>query len=588
MGEANASNMSLVNELRKLKALIEETASSLQSQRDILKQRGMSLPPEVMQSVNDLNKSLETLEQSIFSDQTELGQLRFLTQTSAMINSSLDLDDVLTRSMDVVTDLTNAERGYLILRNPETNNYEFRVTRESDLAPQQGSSDDPQISYTILREVLQTGEPLLADNAYKDDRLQSGMSIAQLALRSVLCVPLLYKDEVVGVVYVDNRLRAGVFTEREKTLLTAFANQASVAIENARLFERIQQSLAEIKQMKELMDNVFASIGSGVITTDAQHNILLFNQAAASILSRSETETIGQKLSSVIPGVSADLDAHLAKVRGQEASQDLEAELQVPRRGRIALSMKLTPLKDAEAQTQGVAMVMDDLTEQRKSEETLSLMRRYLPPEMVDNIHTISRLALGGERREVTCMFVNVRPVDTFPEDLRPKQVMEQLNRYLAKATDSVHHYKGIIDKYMGNIVMALFNTQLNPMDDHPRRAVEAALAIREAFVAFYAEMGLNPDPHYYHIGIHSGDATLGNVGSLNRREFSAIGDTINLSKRLEQNAAPGSIIVSEDVVNRIIAQDGALPQTMQFWERQPIQVKGRQQKTRIYEVTKA
>jgi adenylate cyclase len=587
MAESKQQQLSLLGELRQLRALIEETGVSLRSQRDILKTRGMNLPPMAMQSLAALEKDMARLEDSVISEQTELSQLRALADTSAMISSSLDLDNVFQQAMDVVINLTNAERGYIILRNPKTHELEFRVIRESELTPQQGGSE-PQISHTILREVVETGEPLLADNAYKDERLQGGASVANLALRSVLCVPLNYKDSVIGVVYVDNRLRSGVFEEREKNLLSAFANQASVAIENARLYEEIQASLIEIGEIKELMDNVFASIGSGVITTDAKHRTMTMNRAASLILECDPEQTIGQKLGALIPGVSADFDNYLAKVRAQDTSQVLEAELETQQRGRIAVSMKLSPLKDAAQITQGVAMVLDDLTDQREREELLSVMRRYLPPEMVDNIHTIAQIDLGGERREVTCMFVDVLPVAVFPENARPQQIMEQVNIYLSRATDSIHRYKGVIDKYMGTEIMGMFNTQLNPMEDHALRAVESALAIRDVCLELYAELGIDPNPHYYRIGIHSGVATLGNVGSLNRREFSAIGDTINLAKRLEENTVLGQIIISEDTRHLLETHYGDQPATIRFEEHDPIQVKGRQQLTKIYEVFRA
>lgn len=588
MSQDNPQESSLMGELRQIKTIVEETTVSLRSQRELLKTRGMNLPPMALQALSAIQKEVDALEVAVLDEQTELGQLRFLTETSAMINSSLDLDSVLTNAMDVVINLTNAERGFLILRNPETYEFEFRVIRESDLMPQQGGSQAPQISQTILREVLETGEALLADNAYKDDRLQSGMSIAQMTLRSVLCVPLKSRGDVIGVVYVDNRLRAGVFTSRELTLLTAFANQAAVAIDNASLYERIQQSLVEISGMKEVMDNVFASIGSGVVTTDARHSVMLFNRAASAILDQREEAVLGQKLSAVIPSVTADLDTHLAKIRTEASGQELEAEIEVPSRGRIALRLKFSPLNVAQKDEKaGVAMVMDDLTERRKGEETLNMMRRYLPPEMIEQIHTISRLALGGERREVSCLFADVRPVETFPEDFRPAQVMEQLNEYFTKATDCIHQTQGLIDKYMGNEVMALFNTQLNPQDNHALQAVEAALRMRDAFITFYAELGIDPNPHFYRVGIHTGVATLGNVGSLNRREFSAIGDTINLAKRMEETALGGQIIISEDVLEAIEAYGGR-PPAIRFEELEPVLVKGRQQKTRVYEVFRA
>jgi adenylate cyclase len=246
--------------------------------------------------------------------------------------------------------------------------------------------------------------------------------------------------------------------------------------------------------------------------------------------------------------------------------------------------MKFSPLKDTSHQIQGVAMVMDDLTEQRGNEQLIEMLKRYLPPEMVDNIHTISGLALGGESREVTCMYVDVRSVRSFPPDYRPQQIMEQINGYLARVTQAIHRHNGIVDKYMGNIVMTLFNTQLNPMTNHALQAVEAALDIRDAFIDFYRELGIDPVPHFYRIGMNTGVATLGNVGSLNRREFTAIGDNINLSKRMEENATLGQIIINESTYHHILA-NGGLPSHIRFEEHPRIQVKGRQQPVGIYEV---
>ena len=588
--ETDPKKPTLMSELRELKELVDETATGLRNQRDILKMRGMSLPPMVMQAISGVKGDISKLESSIVSEQTELAQLRSLADTSAMTNSSLDSDFVLSQAMDVVIGLTDAERGYIILLDEETNELEFRVSSENELMMlhQEAGSGTPEISTTIVNDVMSTGEPLLADNAYKDERYQGGQSIAAMTLRSVLCVPLNYRGKVIGVVYCDNRLRAGVFEEREKNLLAAFANQASVAIQNARLYESIQQSLVEIGEIKELMDNVFASIGSGVVTTDATHKVTQFNKAASEILEHTIEEVIGKSLSSVLPDVSADLDNYLAEIRQQDADQVIDAEFETASRGRIAVNMKLSALKDEADAVQGVAMVVDDVTAQLEEEQTFSFLRTLLPPQMVDNIHDIARIDLGGERREVTCMFVDVRPVSTFPSDFRPQQIMEQLNEYFGKATDCIHDAEGVIDKYMGNEIMALFNTQLNPMEDHAIRAVQTALQIREAFIAFYAELGIDPDPHYYRVGMHTGVATLGNVGSHRRKEFSAIGNTINMSKRFEENASRGQIIISPDCREHVLKTlDGqALPFRLE--ELEPIQLKGIQNKVPIYEVFKS
>jgi adenylate cyclase len=109
---------------------------------------------------------------------------------------------------------------------------------------------------------------------------------------------------------------------------------------------------------------------------------------------------------------------------------------------------------------------------------------------------------------------------------------------------------------------------------------------MRDQFIELYRELGINPEPHYYRIGMHTGVCTLGNVGSLTRRDFTAIGDTINLSKRLEENATSGQIFVSGETRAHLEASlpaGAAAP--YRFVEHEPIQVKGRTQKTLIYEV---
>jgi len=572
-----------LEEVRQLKALVNDVLTELRSQQELLKIRGMGLPPGTLQNAQRLQAQVDTLEATLSEDERELAQLRTIGATSAMINSSLDLDAVLSGAMDEVINLTGAERGFLLLINAVTGELEFRLVRNEheNAAPTNGNY---QVSSTILNEVFATGEPLLTDNAFKDPRMEDSETVAQYLLRSVLAVPLRYKDRIIGAVYVDNRLKIGVFTERELTLLRAFANQVAVAIENARLFADVQAALADITEINELIENVFASIGSGVITTDSDDRILTYNQAAADILRRPPDTALGQPLLDVLPPMSADFEAQLQAVREQDQRLTIEAQPELPEHGPVVLSMKLSPLKDADQNIEGVAMVLDDLTAQREREQVLNVVRRYLPPGMVDNIHQISKLALGGERRDVTCLFAEVCPLSSFAPGLSAPEMMELLNVYMTRATEAVYRANGLIDKYNGTEIMVLFNTQLNPQQDHAHFAIEAALHLRRALVALYDELGMVQDEPYYRIGLHSGVATLGNVGSSKRRNFTAIGDTINLAKRLQENARRGQIIMSEDTLRHTEAS-GGLPQNVRLVERESILAKGRQQRTPIFEV---
>ncbi|MEZ4669359.1 MAG: GAF domain-containing protein [Anaerolineae bacterium] len=584
MSELSALSNFPIDDIQTLRSMVEEVKSALRNQDELLRMRGMNLPPGSLDHLDSIDNDLKQLHKNLVNESSELLQLRTLAETSAMLNSSRDLDTVLARAMDEVIQLTEAERGYIVLIDPDTGERQLRIGR--DIEAKEGAALTFEGSSTVLNEVLNTGEPLLADNAYKDPRLQVGGTVMQRGLRSVLCVPLKNKEgQVDGAVYVDNRLQSGIFNQREMGILAALANQMAVAIENARLFMQGQANLIEITQINEVRENVFGSIGSGVLTTHAPDDaIRTVNNAAANIIASTKDAILNQPLCQVLPAINGD---HIRVVHEDNQSQSFESEMETSA-GRRIIGLKLSPLKDAAQHTQGVAVVVDDLTEQKERDDKLNILRRYLPRAMVDNIQHIAGLALGGERRELTCMYVEGRSLATFPPDLRPPQVMELLNEYHHVATNCINETEGVIDKYMGTEIMALFNTQLNPQEDHAYRALVAAQLMRDSFQDLNRRLGLDPQQQFFRVGIHSGVATTGNVGSLNRRDFTALGDTINLAHRLLENAKPGQIIVSEECCQYIHNALGKYPDDVVFGEQEPIKVKGRQQVTTIFEVLKA
>jgi sigma-B regulation protein RsbU (phosphoserine phosphatase) len=160
--------------------------------------------------------------------------LATLYEITRTLNSSLDLDEVLENVMDRVIEVTRAERGFLMLYNEAHGELEFKVARGLDRKDLE--SPEFQVSTSILRKVQRSHQPLLTDNAQHDDRFTRGESIMILGLRSILCVPIMVKDRFIGLVYVDNRLHVGLFNEGHRDLLAAFASQAGVAIDNARLY----------------------------------------------------------------------------------------------------------------------------------------------------------------------------------------------------------------------------------------------------------------------------------------------------------------------------------------------------------------
>lgn len=583
--------IAILTEIQQLQPLLAGTQEALQRQRDMLQQRGIGMPPMTMQAMDGMLDALKQFEKILSTEQIEVAQLRSLAENAAAISRSLVLDVVLRDAMDGVITLSGAERGCIILVDQTTGELDFRVLRDNEtihnrdqvthvIPPEKAA----QFSRSVIRQVVETGEPLLTSNANDDQRLSGMQSVIALDLRSVMCAPLRIKDQTLGVVYVDNRLKFGVFGEREKNLVAAFANQVAAAISNARLFSDLQRTLSDITRVKDLTDNVFNSIDSGVVTTNDEGMILRANRAAADLLDASEPENLsGKPLGTVVGPMKEALQDALKSVRDTGEVQVVEAEVSVGRRGRALLQTKISPLKSSDGTTQGAAMVMDDLTEHRERNETLRILKYYLPTAMLDNITQIAGLGFGGERREVTCMFVDTLPLTHLPTGLRPQEVMQNINIYLSLASDCIHDAGGVIDKYMGTEIMALFNSQLNPLKNHAAAAVDAALRIREHFDVLYKSMGQTK--HVYRVGVHTGVATLGNVGSHNRRDFTAIGDSINLSKRLEENAQDGQIIISDDTRQHLLTYPVTSRAKLRFEQREVLQVKGRQQQTNIYEV---
>ncbi|MFN2147948.1 MAG: GAF domain-containing protein [Anaerolineales bacterium] len=169
-------------------------------------------------------------------------RLAALYQVSRALGSSLNLEQVLRDTMDAVIQLTGAERGFLMLQDEATDQLELQAAR--NFQRENLDREDMQVSRSIIQEVLRTNQGALTTNAQTDERYSNRESIQHYALRSILCQPLLARGQAIGVIYVDNRIKSGAFNEGDRELLEAFAAQAAVALENARLYTQIDTQLA--------------------------------------------------------------------------------------------------------------------------------------------------------------------------------------------------------------------------------------------------------------------------------------------------------------------------------------------------------
>jgi len=529
--------------------------------------------PEIIEGLKTLENSLANLSELLIPFELQYSHLKALAGIGQVVNSTLEIDEVLRTVMDTIIRLTEAERGFLMLRD-ERGEMSIRIARNWE--QESINKNEFAISRTVVQRVIGGGEAVLTTNAREDPRFGEQESIIAFNLRSILCVPLTVKSELIGVIYADNRIRSGIFSESDRDLLLAFANQAAVAIENARLFSSLKRTLEEVTELKNLMDDVFASIVSGVITADVQDQITLCNRAAAAILGHTSAEIVGRPLGDVIPIFADEILPHLDSVRKSEQPiVGLELSHILPERGYVDWRFNLSPLKDAGQKTQGVAIVLDDMTERKKLEAQRGLLQRMVSPAVLDQIDPNS-LQIGGKKVDITILFADIRGFTAYSEKHTPEDLVAVLNRYLAAAAEAVLAHEGTVDKFLGDAVMAWYNAPL-PQPDHTLRAVKSALTLRATIANLHAEMPI--ETHLdFGVGIHYGEAILGWIGTEKRLEFTSLGDSVNTTKRIQENSAKNQILISREAYERVKDEVDAKP-------FEPLTVKGKAQPLEVYEV---
>ncbi|RNB82071.1 adenylate/guanylate cyclase domain-containing protein [Brevibacillus fluminis] len=226
-----------------------------------------------------------------------------------------------------------------------------------------------------------------------------------------------------------------------------------------------------------------------------------------------------------------------------------------------------------------ISIVNRYLAERKERSRVTSLFSRYVSQQVVDEILSSQEAQnLGGTRKNVTLMFVDIRGFTPLSERIEPEEVIQVLNEYLDLCTQAVFAYEGTLDKFIGDGVMAIFGAPI-PLDDHPVRAVRAALQMKKGSAALAERL---TEKYGYSvsfgIGLNSGDAVIGNIGAKNRLDYTAIGDTVNMAARLESNAKPGQVLISQSTYDLV----------KELFEIEPlgeIKVKGKEKPVAVYQV---
>jgi adenylate cyclase len=402
------------------------------------------------------------------SPDDEVGALRrrseilsLLYEMSNALGSVFNLDAIIEKATDILLRVTPADRVVALLReagdsgtpDDDTN---FRVVamkvRDPDL---EAKAKQMRIGRTITRKVMRERAALLSQDAAAEPEFANVQSILSQGVRSTICAPLIAAGNVHGALYADRLDPFTSFTRDDLQLVTAVAAQTAIAVENARVHERL-----------------------------AREEVARANYA------------------------------------------------------------------------------------------------RFLPEYVVKQIlENPDSFKLGGVNQTITLLFSDIRGFTRLSEHAPPEKVVQLLNRYFSVMSEIIFRHSGTLDKYIGDGMMAFFGAPTGSVEDASNAvaaAVEMQCAMKEINdelrATGFAEISIG-------IGLHTGEATVGYIGSERRSEYTAIGDTVNLSARLESNAKPGQILVSEET--RVAAGN----MVCSFVSRDPLTVKNREQPVRIFEV---
>jgi adenylate cyclase len=533
------------------------------SLREQLEQAQASLAPSTSRPLStptgNFEREREVLNTSIFNLQRERNELETLYEIARVLNSTLEFDKVLLLVMDEVIDVVKAERGFLVLLNPATNTLEFKIARDK----QQRTIDlsEFQISRSTVDRVVRTREPVLTDDAQVDDALKAQESIMAFGIRSIMCVPLVVRDHCIGAVYVDSRINANMFSDKHRDLLLAFCHQAAIAIDNARLFADLSKALRTVEEDKHYMDNIFASIANGVITTDSTGIITKFNDAAGIILQINPLSAVGKHYQDVfrsLPQIGViELLQNAGIQHGHGTIVPDTVECEIAGRGPVNLTFYVSSLREnPQTPPIGMALVIDDRTELKRAEAKAKDIRRifgrFVHPNVVQQlIENPSALNLGGETKEISVIAADFRGFTSLSEHKTSKEVMTLLNTYLEIMVKEIWDEEGTVTGFWGDALMAIFNAPL-PQNDHVMRAVRAAWKMRVAIME-YQRTRPQEALYSFGIGVNTGEAMVGNIGSRDRiQNYTAIGDVVNVAARLQQEAKDNNIMLNHSTFTRV------------------------------------
>jgi adenylate cyclase len=494
-----------------------------------------------------------------------LTELEFL-DVVADTTSEIDLRVLLQKVMREAVRMLNADRSTLFLNDEKTN----------ELWSQVGSGlDAMQIRFPnhigIAGAVFTSGKTVNIPHAYADLRFNPAFDKKSgYFTRSILCVPVVNKSgKVIGVTQVLNK-RGGPFTEEDESRLKAFTGQVSIALQNAALFNDVQN-------MKNYNESMLESMSNAVITTNDDGQIVTCNKAGYRIMQVKEADIISKPFAEFFTGANGWVAEKVQEI-GDGVFEMMDAGMEFGGQ-KASVNLTIQPLMSAEGKKLGSMLMLEDISAEKRMKSTMS---RYMDPGIAAQLLESGRQddILGGKSAVATIMFTDIRGFTPITESLGAQGTVGFLNDYFTLMVEEISRQNGMLDKFIGDAIMAAFGLPI-PHDDDEDRATRAAINMiktlwtwnigRKARGQLPADMG---------IGINTDEVVSGNIGSPKRMNYTLIGDGVNLAARLESACKQygARILISDNTFRKLRG-------TYRIRDIDDVVVKGKTQPVGVYEV---
>ncbi len=515
---------------------------------------------------NHLTKALYNyrLIDEVKKKRTELNmkllELETLFDISVAISSVLDIEDlgneVLWRSVGIL----NASKGVMLLKNDSSPILQPHVNFNWE-------NDFPLISknLAIFKNIIEMrkGKILMEKD---NNSLQK-----KLNEKNLIISPISTKNKSIGFMVLANKeTRSGTeqFNSLDLDLLSSLSNQAAVAMENAKLFK-------EITKEKQFNESILGSIATGVITFDKLGEVDSINAAGLKIINMKKADIIGNHYLYLFEKDEEILSLISSSENEGKISSEINISFKTVSEETI-INVSVAPRIDPEKRTQGLVMAIEDISDVSKVKNTF---KRYVSKQVVDEIlDNEAKLDLGGEEREATILFTDIRGFTSMSEKMDPKTVVSTLNEYFSEMIDIVFKHNGTLDKIIGDELMIVYGAPLSSKDD-TLRAVKTAIEMQLCIKKMNKKRKKKNEAEILvGAGINRGNVVSGNIGSREMMDYTVIGDTVNLGSRLCSAASPGEILVSRSVYE-------GLKNDFSFNRLDPIRVKGKADKVNVYSI---